>query len=303
MKVFVYATILFSLLIVAGCGNDDDGTGGNGQTPDNFDREAMLTTWVDQFVLPAYTDFLQSSEVMKTAASQLNDAPDATTLASMRTAFTQAYRDWQKISIYQIGRAEAIGLREQVNVYPTAVAGIEANISDGQYNLELPSERDRQGFPALDYLLYGSAADEAAILDRLVNEGSLRAYILDLSTRIDDLTREVNQAWLDGFRDEFIQNSGSGATASVDRFVNDFIFYYEKFLRAGKIGIPAGIFSGSELPTHVEARYNRAIGRTLTIDALDAAQGFFNGEASDGMTNFGLADYLDYLNKIGRAHV
>jgi len=297
MKVLGQAVFLFALLAIVGCGNDD-GPGSDGQPTDNFDRSAMLTAWVDQFILPAYANFLQESEALKTAAEQLQSTPDMSSLVAVRTAFTQAYRSWQKVSIYQIGHAEAIGLREQINTYPTEVDAIEDNVMTGDYNLNLPSEIDRQGFPALDYLLFGSAANEVAILDRLINEPNLRAYIVDLSARIDDLAREVNQTWLDGAREEFIQNSGSSATASVDRFVNDFIFYYEKFLRAGKIGIPAGIFSGNELPTHVEARHNREIGRTLAIEALNTVQSFFNGETSEGTTNFGLADYLDYLNTV-----
>jgi hypothetical protein len=78
--------------------------------------------------------------------------------------------------------------------------------------------------------------------------------------------------------------------------VNDYIFYYEKALRAGKIGIPAGVFSGSPLSDRVEAFYSRDFSKELFMEALDAVQNFFNG------THFGteqngesLRSYLEFL--------
>ncbi|MEM9835270.1 MAG: imelysin family protein [Bacteroidota bacterium] len=293
MKVLVY-TMLSVLLVVgfSACGEDDN----DGGSVDNFDREAMLTSWVDNFILPAYSEFTTASTALTAAATTFETTPDQASFDAVRAAFVDTYRKWQKISLYQIGQAEALGLREQVNAFPTDVAGIEANISDSNFNLALPSQRDRQGFPALDYLLYGTAADAAAILDRFVNEPAMRAYLVDVASRIEVLTKDVEQAWLGTYRGEFISNSGSGATASVDRFVNDFIFYYEKWLRAGKVGIPAGVFSSQPQPGRVEARYNGELARTLTLDALATAQDFFNGNGANGPTAFGFADYLASLN-------
>jgi hypothetical protein len=37
-------------------------------------------------------------------------------------------------------------LKESANTYPTNVAGIEANVNDGGYNLALLSQFDKQGF-------------------------------------------------------------------------------------------------------------------------------------------------------------
>lgn len=292
MKVSGYIVLAF-LCVFSFSACDDDSV--SGKVTDNFDRSSMLTSWVDNFILPYYAEFIQASEALTAAAVDLQATPDADRLSALREAHVVAYRKWQTISLYQIGLAESIGLREKINAYPTNVDGVEAGISSGEYNLELSSQRDRQGFPALDYLLYGSAADDAAILNRLVNEAVMRNYIVDAARRIETLTKEVNQQWIDSFRAEFIASDGGGATASVDRMINDYIFYYEKWLRAGKVGIPAGVFSGSPDSKLVEARFNGEISRTLLLEALQTTQDFFNGDGADGMTSFGLADYLNFL--------
>jgi len=79
--------------------------------------------------------------------------------------------------------------------------------------------------------------------------------------------------------------------------VNDFIFYYEKHLRAGKIGIPAGVFSGGELPNNVEALYAKNLARELALISLSAAQDFFLGLSYTYRTanGPGLSTYLDEL--------
>ena len=92
----------------------------------------------------------------------------------------------------------------------------------------------------------------------------------------------------------------SSATASLNKLANDFVFYYEKALRAGKIGIPAGVFSGSPLKDKVEARYHGEASKGLFLESLNATQDFFNGKefkgaASGKSKEKGLNGYLEYL--------
>ena len=54
--------------------------------------------------------------------------------------------------------------------------------------------------------------------------------------------------WKGSYRSTFVNSKSNTATSSLNKLVNDFIFYYEKGLRANKIGIPAGVFSASPLP-------------------------------------------------------
>ena len=205
---------------------------------------------------------------------------------------------WQRVSMFEIGRAETITLRNFTNIYPADAQQIDENIAQGGYNLTLPSTNDEQGFPALDYLINGIAGDDAAIVQALDNDNH-KTYLNDLITRMVDMATEVRNDWTSGYRDTFVNNSGSTATSAVNKLVNDFMFYYEKALRAGKIGIPAGVFSTAPLSDRVEALYHGDASKALFLEALNASQDFFNGKHfGSATTGESLSSYLTYLNTI-----
>jgi hypothetical protein len=203
--------------------------------------------------------------------------------------------------MFEMGKPMELRYRDNLNIYPTDTVEIKDNIQSSSYNLELPSLNDSQGFPAIGYLLYGVGKNDAEILAQFStsqNSESYKNYLTDLTSRINSLTQEVLDDWNAGYRDEFVSNSGNGANSSLDMMVNDYIYYYEKHLRAGKIGIPAGVFSGSSLSTHVEAYYSEDFSKDLFLASLDATQNFFNGIHFNAPTQSGesLSSYLNYLN-------
>lgn len=296
-KVFLFLIVIS----VFSCQPNSDDTG---EMPlDNFDRTAMLSNWANDIIVPSYEAFATKSEALKTAGTTFANAPNADNLSSLKTNWQEAYLLWQRVSMFEIGKAEELRFRNNMNIYPVDVVGLDENVLQGGYNLELNSEIDKQGFPALDYLLFGIKESEEAVLDFYNNDENAAkylVYLLELVTRIDDLTDIVLADWKGTFKDEFINNDGNSATASVDKLINDFLFYYEANLRAGKVGIPAGVFSGTPLRDKVEAFYKKDISKMLLLEALDATQDFFNGQHF-GNTNTkseSLSAYLDALNTV-----
>jgi len=297
---------LLLLLLLTGllwsCSEDDPGP----ELPsiDDFNRGAMLTHWADNIIVPAYQSFAQKTEALKTAANIFSATTDMENLKVLRAAFFDAQNEWQKTSMFEIGRAEAIRLRNNVNIYPADTEGILENIDEGGYNLSLPSQIDRQGLPAIEYLLFGMNETDADLLARYTSDATSEKtskYLMDLINRLDELIDEVVTDWTtDGFRDAFVQNDGNSATASLDKVVNDYLFYYEKALRAGKIGIPAGVFSGNPLPNHVEGLYSQDHSKTLFLTALQASIDFFNGKNFNGSgSGDGLAAYINFIATTG----
>ncbi len=291
-------TILFLLLSVltVSCTETDL----SGPSSNDFDRQAMLENWADNIIIPSYEAFSGHMATLHADAEAFTTTPNQTTLDQLRNSWETAYLSWQNVSQFEIGTAAQIRYRDNMNIYPVNTTELEKNIADGSYNLSLPAENDRQGFPALDYLLFGLSTNDGDILDYYTthqNADGYKTYLLAVTERMKGLTDTVLDSWKAGYRDEFVQNSGNGANSSVDMMVNDYVFYYEKVLRAGKIGIPAGVFSGSPLPTHVEAYYNQELSKALALEAIDAAQAFFNGEYFDGNgSGESLKSYLDFLN-------
>lgn len=281
------------------CGSSSDDV--PGPDIDNFDRSSMLEHWQSKIILPAVQAVSISLSDLKGAVEAFDESPDVTALETMRAEWVSAYRAWQQLSMFEIGAAEGISFRNFMNVYPADAAEIEENISGADYNLTLPSTNDEQGFPALDYLINGLGASDAEIVAVYtdVNTGTTyRTYLKDVIVRMTELSAAVLTYW-ETEGESFIQNTGTSASSSVNKLVNDYLFYFEKSLRAGKVGIPAGVFSGSPISGNVEAFYKKDLSKTLLSDALDAVQDFFNGVAFEGgQTGPSLKSYLDFLNTI-----
>ncbi|MCG2587521.1 imelysin family protein [Rhodohalobacter sulfatireducens] len=306
MRKFSFVFIL-GLILLWGCTDDNP----SGPDADDFDREEILVNWADNIILPAFESFSTTTGELKTAGENFTTNPNQQTLQELRDAWKTSYLAWQHVSMFEMGKAMDVRFRDYLNTYPVSAnesspnadQTIQKNIQTGTYNLELPSLRDTQGFPALDYLLNGLGDSDDAILEYYTTHQDAveyKKYINDLVTRMDQLTVEVLDHWESGYRDQFVSNSGNGANGSLDMMVNDYIFYYEKYLRAGKIGIPAGvsaISSGTPSPVRVEAYYSEGLSKALFMEALNATQNFFNGKHY-GTQEMGesLASYLDYLN-------
>ncbi|MEQ9280855.1 MAG: imelysin family protein [Balneola sp.] len=289
---------LSASLIISSCTE----TNPSGPDPDDFDRKAILENWADNIIIPALSDFSEKTESLKTAGNSFAENPNQQALESLRDEWKAGYLALQHVSMFETSKTMEIRYRNNLNIYPVDTAEVKENINQGNYNLKLPSEIDQQGFPTLDYLLYGLAGNEDEILSFYTsgeNSSDYRNYVVDLVNRIDSLTDVVLNDWNSGFRDEFVNNSGNGANSSIDMMVNDFIFYYEKNLRAGKIGIPAGVFSGTPLPQNVEGFYSGEFSKELFMESLTATQNFFNGKHFNSETSgLSLSDYLDFLNSI-----
>jgi hypothetical protein len=294
MKRFIYLSI--SAFFAFACSNEEANE--NGQ--DSFDREALLIHWADNIIIPAHEAFQDEIVDLTEATDDFVNEPTQNHLEDLRSAWLEAYMAWQEVEMFQIGKAEEIAYRNNMNVYPLNAKDMEETLLSGEYDLNSVNRQDEQGFPALDYLLYGLGTNDEAILSHYTDpvEGSLfKSYLSDLTERMNELTETVINDWKNGYRDSFVARSGNTATESVNKMVNDFIFYYEKHLRAGKVGIPAGVFSGEPLEDRVEARYSGKYSKQLLVAGIDAAQDFFNGVPFDGQGRaLGLDDYLDMLN-------
>lgn len=292
-----FSLLLLTVLLVWSCTDN----GPSGPDADDFDLEAILVNWADNIIIPSFTNFSEATEQLHTNAAAFSEFPTGSNLLTLRASWESAYLAFQTVSMFEMGKPMELRYRDNLNIYPADTTQIEDNIKSGSYNLELPSLNSSQGFPALDYLLYGLGEDDTEILTFYTTHPdaeNYRRYLTDLTSRIDSLTSEVLTGWTSGYRDKFVSNAGNGANSSLDMMVNDYIYYYEKYLRAGKIGIPAGVFSGSPLSTHVEAYYSGDFSKELFNASLDATQNFFNGVHVNQPNQSGesLGDYLDYLN-------
>ncbi|KZS38321.1 peptidase M75 superfamily protein [Aquimarina aggregata] len=294
---FLITTVIF---FAVSCSSGDDNE--TGASTDTFNRQALLENIADNIAIPAYQNLANDIEVLKTAASTFVATPNESNLQSIRTAWLNSYVSWQSVSVFEIGKAEELSFRNFMNVFPVSASEIEANITSGTYDLNAVSKDNEQGFGALDYLLNGLSDSNTEIIAFYVsntNADAYKKYLTDVVDRMNDLTTQVLTDWTSGYRDTFVSSNGSSATSSLDKLVNDYVFHYEKHLRAGKIGIPAGVFSGSVLEDRVEAFYKGDVSKTLFNANLTAMQDLFNGKHFGKNTSGeSFKTYLDFLNTI-----
>lgn len=292
--------LLFAMLWIISCSSEE--TGENEDSTKSFDRGAMLINWADNIIIPSYESFAVTTKDLRESVISFNENPSEESLGALRNNFKEAYLAYQTVAPYRIGQAETLNYHQFLNIYPTDAATIKNNIETGTYNLDLPSSVDEQGFPALDFLINGLAETDQDIVELYTTNGNAekyQQYLLDLTMRIDSLTDIVLEDWKDSFRDSFVENTSSSSTGAVDRFTNDYIMYYEMLLRSGKIGIPAGAFTGNPAPETTEAFYSDGLSKELYLQALSTAQDLFNGEHFDSSgSGPSYKQYLDYLNSI-----
>ncbi|SFQ50985.1 imelysin family protein [Hymenobacter arizonensis] len=257
-----------------------------------LDRKAVLTQWADTLVIPGYQRFSSKLTAMKTQSTAFTAAPTVAGLQSLRQSWREAYLEWQKVEVFEFGPAADVSLANRFNIYPADAAGIRRNINSGTYNFELATAIPQQGFPALDFLLNGIAADDAAIVQSYVATANQRRYLTDVVNTMDQLLTTVRGQWNGPYRATFVNSTGTNAGSSLSLLVNSYVRYYEQALRSGKIGIPAGVMSGVAAPDKIEAYYHRgALPLQLAQTAHATVQNAFNGRAGQPS----LKSYTDAL--------
>ena len=268
-----------------------------GLVNDTFDKKALLNNWVNNIIIPSVAEMENSATALHEIATNFSNSPSLSTLAELRENWKQTYLDYQRVSPFRIGAGDDQSYHTFINVFPTDVSSINDNISSGSYNFENLSSNNEQGLPALDYLLFGLAATDNAILAFYTtnpNADSYLEYLTDITSRIKILSSEHVSYW-NSNKTSFINNTSNSSNGSVSILVNDIIQTYEDHRRY-KIGIPAGKFSIDPLPEKTEAYYNDEFSLTLLNEGILQIQRLFNGTSFSGVNGIGLDDYLDHLD-------
>jgi len=288
-----YFTLFLILTVLFSCSENSDN---QGNTSDNYNRQALLSNLANNIILPAHTSFNDGLANFSSNVSIFNQDRNIDNLLNVQEHFVEVYRLWQHIEMFNIGLAEEIYFIQKMNIYPANVTRIQNNMNSDNIDLDSnPNHYSSQGFPAIDYLLFGMTESNDLILNLYVENDIYMNYLILLVEKMVSNSEAVLEYWEDNKQD-FINSTGNTTTSSLNMLTNDFIYYYEKGFRANKIGIPAGVWSG-DLPQNVEAYYKSNISKLLAIEALNASKNFFLGKHYGSQVDGeGLYDYLGYLD-------
>jgi len=287
---------LFAIITLGFSCSDND----QGSTSDGYNRGALLSNVVNNIIIPAHQNFDNELGVFESSLNSFKQDISIENLVQLQSQFVETYKAWQYIEMFNIGYAEEIFYASKMNIYPANVSRISNNINSENVDLDNNSNQfSAQGFPAIDYLLFGLAETNEQTLDLFsLNQGNNPTFDY-LNLLVDKMvvnTDAVVEYWQTE-KEDFINSTSNSSTSSLNMLANDFVYFYEKGFRANKIGIPAGVWSGT-LPQNVEAYYKSDISKLLALEALQACHDFFNGVhfGDSQIDGEGLYEYLAYLD-------
>jgi predicted lipoprotein len=286
LLIVLMLTVLFSCKKKAGNDPVDETS--------TFNKQELLVNMADQVILPAYRNFKTSLDSLAGAYENFKASATLSDYQLLKKKLHVAYLRYQRISLPGFGPGEDAGIRINFNIFPCDTVKIRNNINSGTYNLATASNTDTKGFPALDYLFYGSGKPEAEMM-QLFSNTNRQKYVSDLLADMSGKINAVISAWEGTYRATFTNSLGTDVGSSIGFLVNQ-ISYELDYLKNFKIATPLGLRSGgTPLPANSEAYYGgQSTGYAL--ETLNAIENFYRGRSFSGQDGKGFDDYLDHLD-------
>ena len=258
-------------------------------TPPVATADSALVNIGTNIIVPSYQNLAGATSSLDAAITTFTTTPNATTLAAAQAAFKTAYLAWETCSEYQFGPASDQSLlTATINIFPTDSVLIKSNISSGSYTIDGISNLKAQGFPGIDFLLFG--ADNATTLSRYTTDAAAvnaKKYLSAIAASIKTKAAATATAWSAGggnYIATFTAATGVDAGSSLSLLMNSFVQDYDVVMKSYKIGIPIGKYGTTVLPlspAKVEAYYS-AISIQLMIQQVKAIQNMYLGGTGHG---------------------
>ena len=294
--------VVISILFIA-CSNENGSSGDPIIPADNFSRTNLLENLTNNIIVPAHENIQSKLENLNNKLVNFTSNQTPTNFSELRNAYVSTYIAWQSVEMFNIGLAEEIDYVKAMNTFPCNTTTINNNIIGQVYDLNAANwpSWTSQGLPALDYMLYGLDNDSNLVINNYTDPVNGSKYLDYLNSIINQMTMNTDavvQYW-ETNTTPFINSNGNTATSSLNRLTNDFIYFYEKGLRANKIGIPCGRWDDYQIyEIGVEAYYRKDISKRLALESLSACKNFFTGVGFNSYTIYGQS-YVDYLTHNG----
>ena len=267
-----------------------------------FDRGAVMENYANNIIIPRYNDFKSELDKLKTEVIEFTQNPSTETHTSLSNQWLEAYKAWQYVEMFNIGKAEEIMYSNTMNTYPVNQERTIENINSEKIDLSDPNDWACQGFPGLDFLIHGIAENLENILNLYESETKYGDYLIVVISNMSTNTNNVVDDW-SSYKSEFTSSTNNTATSAFNMLTNDFVYYFEKGLRTNKIGIPAGVFSNDPLDSKIEAYFAsknsfKDVSKELITEALEAVKLMFSGTSKTGSVGPSYKSYLDYIKNI-----
>lgn len=287
-KISSFATVVLLLLSFSSCDSE--------KSQDPVGYTDLFEQTADNIIIPSYAQFQSDVSALKADFSAF-DTSDIETLKTLQEQFKATYLSWQYVSAFNFGPAAEYSslLLNNCNSFPTNVAKIEDNIQSDSFNLNLPSNYEAKGLPALDYLLFHTS--QSNLMAELTDSARINYIgdcIDDMQIRIDD----VVEGW-DSYRAVFIGSKGNDRNSSLSLLFNAFLYDYEQ-LKRNKFALPSGFATQYGIPVAADPSLVECYYSQMSLELIDAnlvaLQNLYLGVDKNGVDGVGVYEKLKEYN-------
>ena len=263
-----------------------------------FDQLSLLSNIGNNIIEPSYEKLANESDSLNQLSINFTSNPDATNLSHLRAQLQEIWKTWQTASIFEFGPASDENLRSYMNTFPVFVTRLEDAIITGTYDLHSETYSYTRGFPAMEYLIYGTDTSYSNIVQQFTtgsNANNRKQMLKDIASLIKEKANAVYDNWkVSGanYLNTFTTTEGISNGKPMSDLVNQLNMSYE-VIKNSKLGIPISAKTSyiPLLPQNVEAYYSRQ-SLNLSITAVEACKNVFIGFTNNS-DNVGLDDYLE----------
>ncbi|MEM1323613.1 MAG: imelysin family protein [Bacteroidota bacterium] len=292
--VYSFVALAAVSMVFTACSNDDDSDG-----PSETDFTDHLTNQINEVIIPTINAYQTEMEDLVTALDAFVASSDESTLNSLRTAYREAYLAYQAAAVHNYFATANQSLVVTSNLFPVDLTLLEDLIENESYNFGTMAQERANGFPAIDYMLYGPSDVLGYFSDNAKRLDFLEALVTSMKDRADVLVTQ----WNGSLKTNFVENGGTALGTSISTQLNESVVYYEIHVRENKVGIPIGRLGPNDSPipadaTKIESYYQSLFdgNEDFTFELLKASieemEDMYLGTTSSGTDGQGYEELM-----------
>lgn len=247
-KLVVCVFALALALCFSSCKDDD------ASEPSADDYVNVLTNEVDNVIIPTMVNYKNAMEAFEDATNTFSASVNQANLDAVRAAYRTAYLAYQGAAIHDYYATANVDLVETSNLFPVDLTVLDNLIENRAYNFNTTNQRRANGFPAIDFMLYG-ASD---VVEYFASDNNRTDFLAALVSFMTNKAKILSDSWSGNLRDNFIENGGVDLGSSISVQLNQSLIYYEEHVRENKVGIPIGLLGPNDTPIAPDATKREA---------------------------------------------
>ena len=297
-SILLMSLAMMGLMTFTACSSSDDKKGDEPQpTPEvsinDAEYDAIINQYVDNVVLPTYSDLKAKNSALYQAVVDFGDAPSDAKFKAICDAWLAAREPWESSEAFLFGPVADYGLDPNMDSWPLDQEAIVKMLESQQWNeMEWTGDYDEdddaiaaaqnvRGFHTLEFLAFrdGQArtltdqAVDGEAANAVYNASNANAWAQYMRNTaqllVDDVTTLVD-AWNNGYADKFKKHDGGDFTSGlscIEQLIDGCIDIAGEVGQA-KIGDPYDLYQSGK-----------------TNEALYAVESWYSWHSRDDYTN------------------